>query len=106
MMEAAAGKAPTGGGRMTPGLQAGGCDVEVVRAGAGPTVLFLHGEDGLLFDGALRERLAERFDVVAPSHPGWGATSRPAHVTTIDDLAYVYLDLIRDLDGPVVLVGV
>jgi pimeloyl-ACP methyl ester carboxylesterase len=91
---------------MTPSVRAGGCEVEVLRAGAGLTLLYLHGEDGLLFDGVLRERLAERFHVVAPAHPGWGVTGRPAHVTTIDDLAYVYLDLIGELDRPVLLVGV
>jgi pimeloyl-ACP methyl ester carboxylesterase len=44
---------------------------------------------------------------VAASHPGFGASPRPHSCDTVDDLAYVYLDLLEELDlTDVVVVGV
>ena len=37
--------------------------------------------------------LARRFRVIAPNHPGWGNSSLPDWLSTVDDLAYLYLDL-------------
>jgi pimeloyl-ACP methyl ester carboxylesterase len=52
-------------------------------------------------------RLAQRFDVIAPEHPGFGESETPAWLDTIHDLAYFYLDFLDqlDLDG-VHLVGI
>jgi pimeloyl-ACP methyl ester carboxylesterase len=86
------------------GVLVGGVELQVWRSGAGPLVLFLHGEDGLLFSGPFLERLAGRFEVMAPSHPGWGSP-RPGHVRTLDDIAYIYLDLLAQLERPCVVVG-
>lgn len=45
--------------------------------------------------------------VVAPTHPGFGDTPARRNLTTIDDLAYLYLGLLDAMDlRPVVLVGV
>jgi pimeloyl-ACP methyl ester carboxylesterase len=84
-------------------------ELDVRRLGSGPPLLFLHGEDGLLFCRPLLERLSEHFTVTAPSHPGWGASKRPSTVTTIDDIAYGYLDqllLLTEQPDPVTVVGV
>ena len=44
--------------------------------------------------------------MIAPSHPGFGGTDLPANFSTIDDLAYFYLDLLDELDlTDVVLCG-
>ncbi len=72
---------------------------------AGGAVLFLHGEDGLLFCRPFLSKLGERSLVTAPSHPGWPGSARPAYVRTLDDVAYVYLDVLEAFDGPVALVG-
>ena len=52
------------------------------------------------------DRLARRFRVILPTHPGWGRDSLPEWMGGIDDLAYLYLDLAHalQLDGAV-LVG-
>jgi pimeloyl-ACP methyl ester carboxylesterase len=83
----------------------GGAELAVGRQGSGPPLLFLHGEDGLLFAGPFLERLASHFSVIAPSHPGWDASPRPPHVRSIDDISYLYLDLLDTTGSPVVLVG-
>jgi pimeloyl-ACP methyl ester carboxylesterase len=36
--------------------------------------------------------------VIAPSHPGFGRSELPSAMTTVDDLAYFYLDLMEALD--------
>ena len=42
--------------------------------------------------------LAEGGRLVAPSHPGFGRSELPPTLTTVDDLAYFYLDRHGDLD--------
>ena len=83
-----------------------GAELEIFRGGNGPTTLLLHGSYGWWGWEPVHERLAEQFTVVAPSHPGFGASVRKAGVDTIDDLAYFYLDLIEDLGiAPARIVG-
>jgi pimeloyl-ACP methyl ester carboxylesterase len=88
-------------------MMVGGIRVEVSERGRGRPLLFLHPEIGL--DGAapLLDRLAERARVIAPSHPGFGASEQPRSFDSIDDLAYFYLDLIEQLDlTDAIIVGV
>ena len=45
--------------------------------------------------------------MLAPSHPGFGASEQPRAFDTIDDLAYFYLDLLDQLDlTDTIVVGV
>ena len=81
-------------------------DLEMLSAGDGPPLLFLHAIDGVEGARELLARLSRRFTVHAPSHPGFGASSRPPEVTGISDLAFFYLDLLSHLDlRDVTLVG-
>ena len=82
-----------------------GVNLDVRRAGSGRSVLLLHGEDGLQWSGPVVDALASTFSVTAPHHPGWGLTSRPHHVRDIDDLAFLYRELLEASPEPVVLVG-
>jgi pimeloyl-ACP methyl ester carboxylesterase len=44
--------------------------------------------------------------VIAPHHPGWGNSALPSWLGSIDDLAYLYLDLATALElSCAVLVG-
>jgi pimeloyl-ACP methyl ester carboxylesterase len=43
------------------------------------------------------ERLAERFDLIVPEHPGFGRSDSPAWFENIHDLAYFYLDFLEAL---------
>jgi pimeloyl-ACP methyl ester carboxylesterase len=78
-----------------------------VEKGRGRPFLFLHPGIGLDRDAAVIDRLAEGARVIAPSHPGFGGSEQPKSFTTVDDLAYFYLDLLDELDlKDTVLIGV
>jgi pimeloyl-ACP methyl ester carboxylesterase len=74
-----------------------GCKLSFKRGGKGVPLLYLHGTDGLTEWPALLDLLAEKFDVIAPDHPGFGASEMPAWVDDISDIAYLYLDAIEAL---------
>src|SRR4029077_2545862 len=76
----------------------GGLAVETTILGNVPPLLFLHGGDYVAQNRAFLDRLARNFRVVAPRHPGFGTTPRPAWFRTVHDIAYLYLDLIDRLD--------
>ncbi len=81
-------------------------DLEVIRRGTGRTVVFLHGFAPLDPDAPFLQRLSRRAFVVAPSHPGFGASARPDDFETVYDLVHLYCELIDALpDGEVTLVG-
>jgi pimeloyl-ACP methyl ester carboxylesterase len=83
-----------------------GVTVELARSGSGPTLLFLHSVDGIDPSARWFELLAERFDVIAPWHPGFGHSELPSEFRTVGDLAFFYLELIRELEiRDAVLVG-
>src|ERR1700756_2345392 len=52
-----------------------GVDLEVVRRGSGRTILFLHGFHPLDPGARFLERLSRGASVLAPSHPGFGASA-------------------------------
>jgi pimeloyl-ACP methyl ester carboxylesterase len=87
-------------------IDIGSVAIETEIAGSGPPLLFLHGGDYVAQNRAFLDRLAGRFRVVAPRHPGFGNTPRPAWFRTVHDIAYLYLDLLDRLDlRETVLVG-
>jgi pimeloyl-ACP methyl ester carboxylesterase len=96
----------TGQNSLAP-LSLNGIAIECVEKGRGRHLLFLHPEIGLAPDAPVLDQLAERAHVIAPSHPGFGGSEQPRSFTTVDDLAYFYLDLLdqRDLTD-VTVVGV
>ena len=73
------------------------CRLVVRRVGRGRPLLWLHGTDGLAEWPAMIDRLAERHDVIAPDHPGFGESTIPGWMGDISDLAYLYLDLMQKL---------
>lgn len=74
-----------------------GVRLEIEEQGQGRPLLFLHPGDGLQPRRGWIEALARNFRVIAPHHPGFGGSDLPDWVGTVDDLAYLYLDLARDL---------
>ena len=81
-------------------IQVGDVTLEMLTAGSGPTLLFLHGEDYFAQHHEFFTRLARHWQVVVPRHPGFGNSERPEGFRTVHDLAYLYLDLLerRDFD--------
>lgn len=87
-------------------VEINGIAVELLQRGSGPTLLFLHPHIGLAGADRFLHALARKFAVYAPSHPGFGRSALPRDFTTVDDLAYFYLDLIEELDlDHILLVG-
>ena len=83
-----------------------GVNVEIRESGIGNPILYLHPGDGFNLVPAL-EHLSNTHRVIAPSHPGFDGSDLPAHYRSVDDLAYWYLDLIKELNlKDVVLLGV
>lgn len=78
-------------------LRVAGCGVSVKRAGQGPPLLFLHGGGGAPRWLPFMASLAERFDVIVPEHPGFGKSETPEWLDSIGDLAFFYLDFIKQL---------
>ena len=84
-----------------------GASLELVERGAGRPLLFLHAGEGLMPERSWFELLAQRYRVIAPSHPGWGNSPLIDGTGSVDDLAYLYLDLAAELGlQDAVLVGV
>jgi pimeloyl-ACP methyl ester carboxylesterase len=75
-----------------------GVRIEMIERGRGRPLLFLHPGIGLDPGAPVLDRLAQGARVIAPSHPGFGRSDQPPDMTTIDDLAYFYLDLMDALD--------
>lgn len=83
-----------------------GCKVHLRRGGKGKPLLFLHGASGAPVILPFMEKLATRFDVLVPEHPGYGQSDEPEWLENIHDMAYFYLDLMKHLQlEEVVLVG-
>jgi len=76
-------------------VEVAGLGLELWRAGRGRPLVFLHPGDGLDDSAPVVARLAEHYEVIAPSHPGFGGSDLPKKFTTVDDLAYFYLDFLE-----------
>jgi len=84
----------------------GPVSLQVFAGGQGERLLVLHDHEYLNKWEPYEERLAAQFAVLAPSHPGHGSSDLPREFDTVDDFAYLYLDLLRELGpAPVHLIG-
>ena len=79
----------------------------MIERGHGRPLLFLHPGHRLEPTAPVLDHLARGARVIAPTHPGFGRSEQPKSMTTVDDLAYFYLDLLDALDlRDVIVVGV
>jgi pimeloyl-ACP methyl ester carboxylesterase len=88
-------------------LTVGASKLAAVMRGTGRPMLYLHAENGP--DGAapVLDLLAHDTRLIAPDHPGYGNSPVDAGITGIDDIAFLYLDLLNQLDlRQVTVVGV
>lgn len=74
-------------------------DLELNEFGKGSPVLFLHGAGGFSPAQPFVAPLSAKHSLIAPSHPGFGKSSLPGWLDSIDDIAHVYLELLDTL-GP------
>jgi len=78
-------------------LDVRGTPVHMWTGGSGTDLLFLHGAGGAGRWLPFQARLAERFIVRFPSHPGHGGAPAAEWIEHISDLAFHYLDVLDAL---------
>ena len=78
-------------------IHVSGMDIELERRGRGQPLLLLYGEESLEPDAPFIDELAKDFELFMPSPPGFGHSERPDWISNIDDISYIYLDLIEKL---------
>jgi pimeloyl-ACP methyl ester carboxylesterase len=81
-----------------------GRDIHIWRGGAGHPLLFLH--DAWTYRWLpMHERLAARYDVVLPLHPGFAGSNGFEEMDRMEDLVFHYLDLIEvmGLEQPILM---
>jgi pimeloyl-ACP methyl ester carboxylesterase len=84
-----------------------GTTIELVDRGRGRPILFLHPGIGFDLAAPVLSELAQGGRLIAPWHPGFGASQLPKGMTNVDDVSYFYLDLLDQLDlSDVCVVGV
>src|ERR687896_1661297 len=87
-------------------VEIAGCKIHLRRGGSGEPLLFLHGASGAPAILPFMEKLAQRFDVLVPEHPGYGLSDEPEWLENIHDAAYFYLDFLKQIDlSAITLVG-
>lgn len=77
-----------------------GCEIELYEAGSGAPLLFLHPAGGFNPDDPYVAALAKGRRVIAPSHPGFGRSSLPDWIDSVDDIAHIHLELMDRLELP------
>ena len=83
-------------------------ELEILRAGGqcADTLLLIHGVNPISPKARFVTELARFRNVIAPSHPGFGASPLPANFDTMYDLVNLYLDVLDNLpDGEVAVAG-
>jgi pimeloyl-ACP methyl ester carboxylesterase len=77
-----------------------GVELEIVEQGNGSPILFLHNAGGFLPEHPYVRLLSRQHRLIAPSHPGFGKSSLPDWIDAVDDIAYIYLELMDRLKLP------
>ncbi|MGE3248478.1 MAG: alpha/beta fold hydrolase [Beijerinckiaceae bacterium] len=75
----------------------GGVSLEVEIRGSGAPLLLLSNEEQLENRSTLADRLAQKYQLIIPSPPGFGHSERPDWMTRAEDISFVYLDLLEHL---------
>lgn len=68
--------------------------VIVETKGTGKPLLLLHSEDRYERHADFVEDLAKKYRVIMPSMPGFNGSTLPDSIRTIEDMSYLYLDLL------------
>lgn len=72
--------------------------LQVERRGRGRPLLLIPGEEVYEPDLALVDGLAKKFEVIIAWPPGYGRSTLPPSIHDMDDVSYLYLDLLDRLD--------
>ena len=78
-------------------LKVADIELELFETGQGRPLLFLHAAAGFDQGQPFVAPLSQKYRLIAPSHPGFGQSSLPEWLDSVDDIAYVYLELLDSL---------
>jgi pimeloyl-ACP methyl ester carboxylesterase len=84
-------------GYALPMITVAGIELEIFERGRGEPLFYLHGGAGVGSDIPFLELIAKERRVIAPSHPGFGRSSLPDWLDSVDDINHVYLELMDRL---------
>jgi pimeloyl-ACP methyl ester carboxylesterase len=90
----------TEGGLRAERIFLGDVELELYRSGGargGTPLLFLHPASGFWPLQPYVGLLAAKHDLVVPSHPGFGTSSLPDWLDSVEDIAHIYLHLLDQL---------
>jgi pimeloyl-ACP methyl ester carboxylesterase len=82
---------------MTKTISIARTTLELVERGDGRALLFLHAGEGLAPERPWLQLLSQKYRVIAPWHPGYSNSPLIDGSGSVDDLAYLYLDLVAEL---------
>jgi pimeloyl-ACP methyl ester carboxylesterase len=71
-------------------------DLTVTEAGTGRPVLILHGGGGPFTVAGIADHLSPTMHTILPTHPGWNGTHRPDWLSSVNDLARIYLHYLEE----------
>src|SRR5215469_2216216 len=69
--------------------------ITLTESGSGRIVLLLHGGGGPFTVQSIATHLSETSHVIMPTHPGWNGTERPTWLSTVPELARVYVQMLK-----------
>jgi pimeloyl-ACP methyl ester carboxylesterase len=75
-----------------------GADLEILDRGSGAPILFLQSSQGITAAEPFLGLLAKNRRVIAPSHPGFGHSTLPDWLDSVEDIAHIYLELMDRLN--------
>jgi pimeloyl-ACP methyl ester carboxylesterase len=78
-------------------LQINGIDTVVLEAGSGPPLVYLHGA-GTVTGFEFAKPWSRSYRVIAPYHPGFGASADDAAIEDVHDYVLHYLELFEALE--------
>jgi len=78
-------------------VDVGDVRIEVQRLGQGAPLLVAPGEEALELEASVLDELARTHEIFTFWPPGFGQSNRPDWITNMDDIAYIYLDVMAKL---------
>lgn len=71
-------------------------ELTLTEAGSGRPALILHGGGGPFTVAPIVNHLSGTMHTILPTHPGWNGTPRPDSLTSLNGLAQIYLQYLKD----------
>lgn len=71
--------------------------IELFEGGKGAPLLYLHSGQGVTARDPFLAMIAKHRRVIAPSHPGFGKSTLPDWIDSVDDIAHIHLELMDTL---------